>query len=387
MPDALPEVPVEDVPDDDASSEDESSEEVPFENCEITVDFWTIGTLGVTAILECVLTQLVSWISGALIGAAAWLVEEALYYASEDISFDPDEDFFMQRYSIGFGIAMLVLCILLMRMFYRAARNPEEVGGLGNALMHQLPLGIGLCMFGPAFGGMLQELANALTQGIIAQNGQGAFEAGSLIESDPGVGGDISGIMGALATLVIISPLMICLIIGAIFALVTFAVQSLAMYLTGSVMAIAFIMMIDPALRPRAVKLPLSWIGIVFSKPLFFFMLGTVISLLNSGGLQGESAIGYISNNVLIIVALFMVALGPFLLLKYAPLMPGIETGANAGIKVLQTGAQIAATAAILGATGGAAAPAAAGGAAAKVAGGTAAKTGTAAMSLLKGSS
>ena len=271
------------------------------------------GELGIE-FPTCMIDPVTCFISGvvAQLGAnAAEIVETILNEVASEATFNPGAPGFLQQYSLGFGIAIFVLCVLLMRLFYKMSRHPERMPQYRESLMHHLPLGLVMCVAAPGLGALLADMSNGLTDGIIGATSSPDELVGSVQNT-------ITGLQQA-PTPIISILLLLALILAAVMVVVTLLLQSLALYLTGSVMAIAFVMTIDPALREKASRLPMTWLGILLAKPLLFFMMGTAVQLVSAGGMASDPIV----SALLAIVALLMVSLAPLTLRKFAPIIPG----------------------------------------------------------------
>src|ERR1044072_1201335 len=179
--------------------------------------------------------------------------------------FSPANGGFMAQYSLGLTIALFVLSFLLMRLFYKMSRHPEKMPEYRESLLHHLPIGLTLCVVGPGFGAWLAGMSDSLTDAIISANGSGNVMYDT-------VNGAIDQLKVSSTPSVAIL-LLFGLIIAGVMVILTLLLQTLALYLTGSVMAIAFVMTIDPEMRRRALKLPMTWLGVLLAKPLLFFMM------------------------------------------------------------------------------------------------------------------
>lgn len=242
---------------------------------------------------------------------ASGFIQSILNSVASEATFNPAAPGFLQQYSLGFGIAVFVLCVLLMRLFYKMSRHADRMPQYRESLLHYLPLGLALCAAGPGLGALLADMSNALTEGIISASSS----PDQMFSSIDNV---ITGLLNAPTPIISILVL-IALILSAVMVIVTLLLQSLALYLTGSVMAIAFVMMIDPELRQKAARMPMAWLGILLAKPLLFFMMGTVVALVTGGGMAADPIIG----GLMAVLALLMVALAPMTLRKFAPIIPG----------------------------------------------------------------
>ncbi|MFD0206645.1 MULTISPECIES: hypothetical protein [Saccharothrix] len=258
----------------------------------------------------------------AMVEAADYLLDQIAGLAgagggfgSGGLGFDPTNAAFVAHYAKAFGIAVAVMVVMLIWTFLRTARDPGNMEEAKKSLFHYLPTGVVLCGLGPAVGGLLSTASNELTEAVVGDIDLGALmpETGEL--EFWSIGWNLLMVLLALA-----------LLIAACSVLVMVLVQTFALYITGSVMAIGFMLLIDPGTRPKALKLPSLWLGLVFAKPLMFFLLSLMTGLLGEARLDGN----WLINILAIVVGLCLVTFAPLTLMKHAPILPG-EGGENTG--------------------------------------------------------
>jgi hypothetical protein len=205
-------------------------------------------------------------------------------------------------------------------MIVRTASGGGGRQDLQEALFKYLPLGVFLAVFAPAIGAVLGEAVNGLTNGIAA------WDAGFLADAVAKL-----GLLGAVTSDQIpggafIGLLMfLFMIIGGFMVFVGLAMQSVALPMSAVVAGLAWGMWVHPKYRRKALKVPLVYLGVLFSKPLLFFLLGVIFALidgnLNEPAMK-EGGIALLAQIVLVVVALIIVGFAPFSLLRYAPLLP-----------------------------------------------------------------
>lgn len=234
--------------------------------------------------------------------------------------FDPGTPWFLETYAASSGIGLVVMAFMAILMIWRTASGGGGREDLQEALFKQLPLGLFLAVFSPAIGAVLTELTKGLTNGIAG------WEAGYLnaaVAKLALLGGvTVTLIPGGAFIGIIIFLLMI---IGAFAVFIGLAMQSIALPMSAVVAGIAWGMWVHPKWRRKALKVPYTFLGVLFAKPLLFFLLGVIFALIDgnlsvpamkSGGLT------LLLQLVLAAVALIVAGLAPFSLLKYAPLLP-----------------------------------------------------------------
>jgi hypothetical protein len=227
---------------------------------------------------------------------------------------------FLQSYAAGAGIAMFVLTFMIARLFFRAGRGDLTGAELSDSLFKWLPQAMLLVVFGPALGYLLVELTNAATTSIIEYFAGDVAHLAAKIGGAATVASAIPG--GSLMSLL----LMTVAFIGASSLVVGLVVQLLTLYATGSLMAIAFVMLIDPSTRKKALRLPMTWLAVMLARPLLFLVLGSlakysdaVFTVANVTG-PGPRAL---MSALVASLALILIGLSPWALLKFAPFTPG----------------------------------------------------------------
>lgn len=235
-------------------------------------------------------------------------------------NFDPSSPWFLTTYAASTGLGIVVMAFMAILMIARTASGGGGREDLQEALFKQLPLGVFLAVFAPAIGAVLGEAVNGLTNGIAAwdagflTNAVGKLALLGSVTSALIPGGAFIGLL-----------LFLLMVIGAFAVFVGLAMQSIALPLSAVVAGLAWGMWVHPKWRRKALKVPLTYLGILFSKPLLFFLLGVIFALID-GNLNEPAmksgGIPLLTQIVLVIVALIVAGFAPFSLLKYAPLLP-----------------------------------------------------------------
>jgi type IV secretion system protein TrbL len=264
----------------------------------------------------------------ALRGAAAGLSRDVLPALTQATLPDLTADWFINAYRVSFATAIFVAVVLLIPQAVRTARGHQAGRDLVQSLGYYFAIFLIGAMFGPAIGMVLVNFFRSLSEVFVSWGVQGSIDSvigqfQAMIE-----GADPVGIAGGVPIAVL---LMLCILIGLFLVLVMLIVQLVTLYFTGVLLPLGLVWIIDPSKRSFSVRLVSLWVGILASHPLLFFLLGFAFTMM--GG-----SVGTFGNNLglqtlvkllVAIIALFVAALSPMLLLKFAPVIPAGFGGTN----------------------------------------------------------
>lgn len=235
-------------------------------------------------------------------------------------NFDPSSPWFLSTYAASTGLGIVVMAFMAILMLVRTASGGGGRNDLQEALFKHLPLGMFLAVFAPAIGAVLGEAVNGLTNGIAAWDARFLTDAIAKL----GLLGSVTAPLipgGAFVGLL----LFLFMIIGAFMVFVGLAMQSVALPMSAFAAGLAWGMWVHPKWRRKALKVPLTYLGVLLSKPLLFFMLGGIFALID-GNLTAPAmttgGVSLLAQIVLVVVALIVAGFAPFSLLRYAPLLP-----------------------------------------------------------------
>jgi type IV secretion system protein TrbL len=121
------------------------------------------------------------------------------------------------------------------------------------------------------------------------------------------------------------------MLIGLLLVFLMLIVQLVTLYFTGVLLPLGLVWIIDPTKRSFGTKIVSVWIGILAAHPLLFFLLGFAFTIMaNSVATFGNNAsLQSLVTLSVAIIALFVAALSPLLLLKFAPVIPSGFGGTN----------------------------------------------------------
>ena len=250
-------------------------------------------------------------------GIMSWIADTANNATSADIT----ADWWISAYKQAFAVAIVLFGMLTLWNMVELGRGklgPAEFGGDGD-----LPVD------GVLRRGDLRAAADEVPDrgcgdadhGIIAimpGYNSGDMDAGAINESitGPSEGKVIGGVFVAFLLL-----LLVC--ISAMFLFVSLAVQTVVIYLGGAVFPIAFTWIINMRHRGGSMKIPFMILGVIFARPLLFFLVGLGMAMARSAVVQGsDDAARNLANVVMAAVVLAIAAFAPLLLLRFAPVIP-----------------------------------------------------------------
>lgn len=271
----------------------------------------------VTDPVSAALQRLAQTVADSVESLLTMVFGELVHFSSPNIA----SEGFLSTYAAGAGIGMFVLVIMILRVFYRASAGEVTGEELAESLWRWAPTALLLVIFGPAIGYLMVSLSDAAAESILDY-----------------FASDIASLATTLNGMLLLSqvptfpggPLVALLVlliafIGAIGLVGGLLVQLIALYLTGAVMAISFVMLVDPGTRQRALRLPMTWVALLFARALLFFLIGAVSRIADSAltvDAIKDDGLKALVTALTAALALLIVGLAPWTLLKYAPVLP-----------------------------------------------------------------
>jgi hypothetical protein len=237
-------------------------------------------------------------------------------------------DWFVRAYAVSFAAAILIAIILLIPQVVRTARGAQAGRDLVESVGLYFSVFLVGAMFGPAFGMVLVNFFHAISNDVVAWGIQGSIDGviaqfqKMIAQSDP------VGITGGVPIAVL---LMLCMVLGLLLVFLILIVQLVTLYFTGVLLPLGLVWIIDPTKRSFGTKIVSVWIGILAAHPLLFFLLGFAFTIMaNSVSTFGNNAsLQSLVTLSVAAIALFVAALSPLLLLKFAPVIPASFGGTN----------------------------------------------------------
>ncbi len=265
----------------------------------------------------------------ALRDAAKGLATQLLPQLTSATLPDLTVDWFISAYRISFAVAILGAILLLIPQILRTARGAQGGRELFESIGLYFPLFLLGAMFGPAIGALLVNFFHALSDSLAAWGITSTVDevnkrfTGMLSEQDP------LAIAGGLP---VATLLMFLMLIGLFFVLLVLIVQLVTLYFTGVLIPLALVWIIDPNRRQYGMRLVGLWIGVLAAHPLLFFLLGFAFNMLGGSMnfLGNDASLQKLVQLLAAVIAMFIAAVSPLLLMKFAPIIP-VGSGGTQG--------------------------------------------------------
>ncbi|SIO30372.1 hypothetical protein [Agromyces cerinus] len=264
----------------------------------------------------------------ALKDAAASLAKDVLPALTESTLPDLTAEWFLSAYAVAFAMAILAAIVLLIPQIVKTARGTMAGRDLLESIGLYFPLFLVGAMFGPMFGYILVNFFHALSNvfiewGIAGSYSQVITRMESLINTT-----DPATLTGGVFLACV---LMLLMVIGLFLVVLMLIVQLVTLYFTGVLIPLGLVWIIDPTKRTFGLRLVQVWIGILAAHPLLFFLLGFAFYIMSGSIVTlGENPpLQTLVTFLVAIIALFIAALSPLLLLKFAPVIPTGMGGTN----------------------------------------------------------
>ena len=272
----------------------------------------------------------------ALRDAANGLATQLLPQLTSATLPDLTVDWFINAYKVSFATAIFGAVLLLIPQIIRTARGVQSGRDVLESIGLYFPLFLLGAMFGPAFGILLINFFHALSNsfadwGITSTVDDVNKRFSAMIsEQDP------LAIAGGLPVAVLLMFLMLC---ALFFVLLILIVQLVTLYFTGVMIPLALVWILDPVRRQFGMRLIGLWVGILAAHPLLFFLLGFSFNMLGGSVnfLGNDASLQKLVQLLAAVIAMFLAAASPLLLMKFAPIIP-VGSGGTTGPSVQPAG-------------------------------------------------
>lgn len=234
-------------------------------------------------------------------------------------SFDPTAEWWRETYAAAAGVGIVMLAIGMFSTAWQHSHGKIGPAEARDAMLLYPLIAVVMTIFGPPIAWALTYVSTGLSAGVIEWMGPDVvtfLERGAgfalLTSKIPG-----GGIMGFV--------IFGLLVLGALGVWGMFLFQTISAYVLGAVSGTAWGMSANPRWRAKALAVPSFVAALIFAQPVMLFVLGVVTKLSNAADLTPASAdegLRLMTNALVTVIALVIVAFSPIALLKWFPLLP-----------------------------------------------------------------
>lgn len=261
---------------------------------------------------------------GYMKDGATSLTTDVLPFLTTAIQPDLSAGFFIRAYAVSFAAAIFVMVLIMISLMVRTAKGQMAGRDLVQSLAQYAPMFLIGTMFGPLAGIVLVKLFHALTDSVIT------WAMGSVQNIIDGLVALIAKIDPAATPggVILAIFLMFMLLLGLLFILVILLCQLVTLYFAGVIIPLFLVFIIDPERRSLGLGMAGLWVGILASHPLLFFLLGFAFSIMGDVMVTAGEKDGMqtLVTFVVALIAIYMAAASPLLLMKFAPLVQSAFT-------------------------------------------------------------
>ncbi|MFC3456318.1 hypothetical protein [Amycolatopsis speibonae] len=240
------------------------------------------------------------------------LVKQVLNGLGEQGNVNPAAPGFLAQYAAAAGLGLVVMAFAAVFAVLHSLRRGGR-DDLRESLFKYLPLAVFLIVFSPAIGVLIANVVNAATEGITDWGATTIGQTGSRVEKLGGIPAD--KLPGGAFVGLIVSML---IVLGALGVFLILAVEKIGLPVAGVIAGIGWGMLVHPVWRPKALRVPGLWLGLIFAKPLLFLLLAAAFGAF--GATEGDpSGVPGLIQLCLLAVALIVSSAVPFLILRRFP--------------------------------------------------------------------
>ena len=265
----------------------------------------------------------------ALKDGAKSLTTDVLPFLTTALQPDLSAGFFLRAYAVAFAAAVLVLMIIMIGLFVKVGKGDMAGRDLVQSLAGYVPMFFIGAMYGPLAGIILVKLFHALTDSVIT------WAMGSAQQIIDGLIALIDKIDPAATPggVILAIVLMFLLLIGLLLVVVILLCQLVTLYFSGILIPLALVWLADPNRRRLALGMVGLWVGILASHPLLFFLLGFAFSIMGDTlvTIGSKDGLQTLVTFIVALIAIYMAALSPLLMMKFAPILAPVFTPAPSG--------------------------------------------------------
>lgn len=273
-------------------------------------------------------TDPLGWLTDKMAQGASGMMSWIADTANNSTSADLTSDWWLAAYRQAFAVGILLFGLLTMWNMYQLGRGKIGPDEFGETVTTRAYGYFGGVIFGPPLAKFMIDGAGILSRRIIETMpgfDSGKLDATTINQSIQGAGAGkvIGGSFIAFLMLLLVA-------ISCVFLFLSLAVQTVAIYLSGAVFPIAFTWILNVKHRGGSMKIPYLVLGIIFARPLLFFLVGVGMAMARSAVVQGsDDGARNLANVVMAGVVLAIAAFAPLILLRFAPVIPTGHSGAT----------------------------------------------------------
>lgn len=263
---------------------------------------------------------------GALHGAARGLTTDVVPALVDMARPNLEQAWWVDAYRLAFGLAILVFAILVLWNLTQTSRGKMSGDQFVNSITFYAVMFFFGATFGPALGALLVTGFGRLTDNVVSADSVGLDSGINTITAKlestvdaAGLGMVINGDLQKITGGSFVAAMMLFLMcIALILVFVVLIVQLVTLYLSGVLIPLSLVWIINPSTRSKGFKLVALWIGMLSAQVLVFFLLGVGFNLVgNLTSTFDKPALQILMDMAVAVIALFMATLAPFGLLAF----------------------------------------------------------------------
>ena len=242
---------------------------------------------------------------------------------------DLTASWWLDAYRKGLAIGVVLLGFVLLYEIVQVARRKTSGDELLETLSTWIPAWFAGVIFGPPLAQFIITGVGFLSNGIThSMTGYGAGDAFAAVTKAMADSPQVEQTGQLLMALI----MAVFVFIAAFCVFVSLCLQAVIVYMAAAVFAIGWVWITTQRQRGTAWRIPRLILGILFSKPLLFFLLGVAMAIAQAATAFGGDNLGKnLALLVMAIAAMLMAAFTPLILLKHAPVIPGTATSRHVG--------------------------------------------------------
>lgn len=289
------------------------------------------GVQGAAAAVD-VATDPIGYAAQKLQQAAAGLADQVLPAIEKLTHPDLSAAWFIDAYQVSFGLAVLVFCAFVGWNFVQLSRRRVSGDEVAETLTFYVPAFFVGTLFGPLAGTGLLRLTGALSDALISWGITGTMTSvGQALQTVIAAGSPDAIAGGA----VVAALFYLCMVIALLLTFVVLLVMLVTLYMTGVIIPLSLVWLVNPRQRSKGLKVVMVWVGICFSHVLLFLMLGVAFRMIAGLGVTvADPKLQTLANLAVAVIALLLATLSPLGLLKFAPVGPSAAAGGGPSLSL-----------------------------------------------------